>query len=224
MATLVIPDLHGKVEVAKWALDFSAKEGLNLVFLGDYLDSFDRSIPEQYDTLRLVLDAVNDDDVIALMGNHELSYLNPRMQASGFTPGLDAHLMSQKNEMRLKLWNDVFQDGFLLTHAGLSLAALQANKIDNIQAYLDSDHIYDIGWARGGSKDIGGIFWCDWNEEFEGIEGVNQMFGHTASTDIRREILADANSKNFCIDCLDYKVMLPIIENGSVLIWIDTLS
>jgi len=50
---------------------------------------------------------------------------------------------------------------------------------------------------------VGGIFWCDFNAEFEPIEGLNQIFGHTAGKNIR--VRHTETSKNFCIDCLDHK-------------------
>ena len=40
MKTIIVGDLHGRIEIAEQLL----KEDCNIVFIGDYLDSFDRSI------------------------------------------------------------------------------------------------------------------------------------------------------------------------------------
>ena len=71
MKTLVIGDLHGRWEIAEAAL---ATEH-NVVFMGDYLDSFDRTSLECLETLKVVTNAVlaEPERVQALVGNHEMS-------------------------------------------------------------------------------------------------------------------------------------------------------
>jgi len=78
---VIIPDLHGKVEVIKLALN---QTKYFPVFLGDYLDSFTRTPEEQVEGLQLVLDAITTGRAIGLLGNHELSYLEFSMRASGY--------------------------------------------------------------------------------------------------------------------------------------------
>jgi len=61
-----VGDLHGKVEEVERAL---AMDGTT-IFVGDYLDSFDRSIGDQRKTLELVMDGVASGKAKALLGNH----------------------------------------------------------------------------------------------------------------------------------------------------------
>jgi predicted MPP superfamily phosphohydrolase len=117
-ASVVVGDLHGKVEIAEYWI--KNREHRSIIFIGDYLDSFDRSIEDQYELLEMVLDAVeNQENVYALMGNHELSYLLPeRYQASGYKHTLAAKIehLHQKMWKNLKLW--LVNNEFLISHAG----------------------------------------------------------------------------------------------------------
>jgi len=94
---------------------------------------------------------------------------------------------------------------FIVTHAGIHKDVLP--HLDELEfANVDSP-LHNIGWARGGRSRAGGIFWCDFNDEFIPIPGVNQIFGHTAyggRNGIRTMHTED--SLNYCIDCLDHKV------------------
>jgi len=66
---------------------------------------------------------------------------------------------------------------------------------------------------RNKAKAIGGIFWCDFNQEFVPIKGINQIFGHTGYDNRNKEylkgskirLLKGIDSENYCIDCLDRK-------------------
>lgn len=76
--TLVVGDLHGRWEIVEAALKFNG----NIVFVGDYLDSYTRSPYECCRCLSMVLDACESmTNVTALFGNHEESYLG--MPCSG---------------------------------------------------------------------------------------------------------------------------------------------
>lgn len=46
---------------------------------------------------------------------------------------------------------------------------------------------------------LGGLFWCDFRQEFEPVPGLTQVFGHTASGGDTIRRVADS----YCIDCLD---------------------
>lgn len=71
MNTLIVGDVRGIVPVVEDVLTFDGR----VVFLGDLVDSFDRSIVDQLECVRLVLDAVDGGKAELILGNHELSYL-----------------------------------------------------------------------------------------------------------------------------------------------------
>ena len=54
-----------------------------------------------------------------------------------------------------------------------------------------------MGFSRGGSNDVGGPLWCDYNE-FVDILGINQIFGHTPNHIVRHH--KTKNSEHYCID------------------------
>jgi hypothetical protein len=55
-----------------------------------------------------------------------------------------------------------------------------------------------IGHCRGGIHSCGGILWCDFNKEFEPVDGLRQVFGHTAGKNIRQK------GENMCVDCNEF--------------------
>ena len=105
MRTIVIGDIHGHVKSVEAALNMPC----NIVFVGDYLDSFHQSVDNQIQCLTMVMDAVElyPNRVVALFGNHERSYLEASMVCSGWkqeTAQLVKHL---KDRMltTLKTWH-----------------------------------------------------------------------------------------------------------------------
>jgi hypothetical protein len=207
VTTLVVGDLHGKFEVAKKALN----TGLPVVFLGDYLDSWDRSFEDQFQTLAIVLDAAREGKAVALMGNHELSYLDETMRCSGWDQlkqtELDIFHAYNMNQY-LKPYHEV--DGFLLSHAGVSKALLAYYGSLSLEGYLERGYFKEIGYRRGGRKPVGGLFWCDW-AEFDPIEGVKQIVGHTRGRQIREK------DGNYCIDVLeDGLSTVALIDSGTI--------
>ena len=201
LPTLVVGDLHGRWEV----VDAVLAEGNPVVFVGDYLDSYNRTRDDQLKTLHKVLTAVKEGTAQALMGNHELSYLDTWMRASGYGADLSARLSSDFSEdmtyrkaMRFLLRPYVEVEGFLISHAGVSNALLEHLDI-TCQEYLARGEYCDIGYVRGGSAPVGGLFWQDFNHEFEPVPGVKQICGHTRG----QPGLIRANGDNYCIDCIE---------------------
>lgn len=217
MSIICVGDLHGKIEIAEGLLQDKEQE---IIFIGDFLDSFDRTTMDQLKLLHIVLEAVNTrDNVSTLMGNHELSYLEPSYQCSGFNWTVDAQLtVDVKQMMRQQLNTWIEREGFLLTHAGVTKPWIPGKQQDTPIAYLEiapNEALYQIGHSRGGSYNVGGPLWCDYHDDFEPITGVKQVFGHTAhkktgeSSGIRTR-----DDENFCIDCLDRVNEVLEINNG----------
>ena len=115
------------------------------------------------------------------------------------------------NKLKMHYWID---DQWLCTHVGFSndfFKQQRAKKSDTIQQVLnfskkDLDKINDennihpffqVGFARGGSNDVGDSLWCDY-DEFVDIPGINQIFRHTPNYTIRHH--KTKNSEHYCID------------------------
>ena len=197
--TLVIGDLHGKVDIVEAALS----SGYFCVFVGDYVDAFDHDLTDQITTIQMVLSAVRTGQAAGLLGNHELSYLEDGMQASGFSYNTFMLMKSVQTSLLIPFFEC---EGFLISHAGVSNKILKGRSIEQ---YLWRDRFFnDIGYTRGGSSACGGLYWCDWDHEFEPVPGVKQIVGHTRQDSIQER------EGNYCIDVLDNCTDCLLIEDG----------
>jgi len=213
-----VGDIHGKVEMIEMALEKDGK----IIFMGDFQDSFDRPVKDHAKCYELVLAAIDSGKAESLLGNHELSYMIPKHQCSGWQQDRYEMFMQYKNDINSKFQSFMtFPGNWLVTHAGLHPIVLDyAVKLNQafeddpnsflyseyaIQSWIDDIHssAHWIGRYRGGPNSVGGIFWCDFKAEFAPIEGLNQIFGHTAGREIRTR--CTPNSFNYCIDCLDHQ-------------------
>lgn len=186
--TVVVGDLHGQYELAEKVLESEH----DVVFIGDYLDSFRRTIHDQIKTLDVVLEACREPRVTALKGNHELSYLEPRMMCSGYKHSTQEAVRDRDLSV---LEDYTWAEGFLISHAGIAKGLLEFLNVD-YETYLREKDFYQIGFARGGSCPVGGLFWCDFHFEFECID-IPQIVGHTRGKEIRQI------ENSYCIDCLE---------------------
>ena len=201
METLVVGDLHGQVEIVFKVL----KLDMPTIFIGDYLDSFNRSVHDQVNTIMAVRDAIESGQAVGLLGNHELSYFVPGMRASGWHYATESHMM----HFDYSMFKDyTYAEGFFISHAGISQRLLDSNGI-TADEYIEAAQFNEIGRYRGGRHTCGGLFWCDWNKEFEPVEGLPQIVGHTRGDLIR------AKGNSYCIDCLeDTKPQVLAIKDG----------
>ena len=198
-----VGDLHGKVECVEEVL---SKDG-TIIFVGDYLDSFDRTVADQRKTLELALDSIVAKKAIGLFGNHELSYLVPWHRCSGYNTTMQLHVDELRDRMLGLLSTHIrIGDNWLITHAGIHPKVWKGEiRLEDISLENTNTPWHWIGHCRGGRNKVGGIWWCDFNEEFKPIPGINQIFGHSASggeSGIRK--IEAENSVNYCIDCLDH--------------------
>jgi len=217
MDTIIVGDLHGQVEIARRVLKVT-KGHYNVVFVGDYLDSFTRTPEEQFDTITTVVGAARfePERVTALLANHERSYLYDE-PCAGWN--------SQTHEL-VNYYGDVFRETLkdyvwvgdvLVTHAGVTLKAIPYKPDADdfrplVEEFLHGPYRNMVGRARGGRDPVGGIYWCDFNHEFEPIPGIRQVFGHTRGNGIRTK------GDNWCIDCLEDRdgAFLLVREDGVV--------
>lgn len=198
--TVVVGDLHGKYEIAEKVL----KSKYNVVFVGDYVDSYDRSIDDSVRTIKTVVEAAEStpERVTALMGNHDYQYMPDGLMCSRFKGMTQFHLKEMGLDRVASILKPYTKVGmFTISHAGVSSRLLECLST-NMDDYLLSGNFDQIGYARGGTDPIGGLYWCDWFEEFEPVIGVPQIVGHSG---YRPEgyvhgILSEGH--NYNVDCL----------------------
>jgi len=114
---LVVGDVHGS---NKWK---SIKPKLydKIIFIGDYLDSFDYNGEECLENLKEIIKFKKENDnVILLLGNHELHYILKQVQYSGYQP---THQLTYRQllEENITLFTCLYQyNNYIFSHAGLS--------------------------------------------------------------------------------------------------------
>ena len=221
MRILCVGDVHNKPEIFKKALQIADKESCDKVLLmGDYLDDFGDTPETTFDTINELNKTLEDPRVIALIGNHELSYLEDQ-RCPGWSSAkrflVDTYLPRRKLALSYQ------ESNWLFTHAGLTgrwwkyanrLNITPGNKQE--PTYVQQEHgesysewlnrywdtypgIYkSIGKERGGFG-IGSPLWADWDELTKhNIPGINQVVGHTPGDSVRHK---DHNGDQlFCVD------------------------
>lgn len=205
---LVISDIHGKHELIQSAIDEFIHHDYNkLVFLGDYADSFDRSNEDILRCFRLIIDAKEEmgDDVILLLGNHDVQYLyedNSEITCKGYRPNIYASLHHYLKSYKTHFQYAYSIGNYLFTHAGVTSAwyLKHYNTLDkwcnilnldtgddNFLGHLlnaignshDAHILHDVGEIRGG-RGVGGPLWADKSEMLKGpMPGVDHVVGHT---------------------------------------------
>jgi len=223
MKILVVPDIHCKWQKA----DYIVKrfEADKVVLLGDYFDNFGDSPKLNGRTAEWLIKFLNEEGHIALLGNHELNYFQGKCicQCSGYSKAKSDRI---DQIMSLADWRKLvpyyFNQGWYFTHAGISkyIGEHPINGFDPLSFNKTIERDYEsmimcnsfhstcfrVGRYRGGRAKSGGITWCDFNHEFEPIEGLKQVFGHTPLKEPKN--IGD----NWCIDT--HLKHVAIIENG----------
>jgi hypothetical protein len=194
MKIITVGDLHGsfvwkRIQPDSWDL---------IIFMGDYVDSFDYSDDH---ILKNLLEVIAfrenyDGKVVLLLGNHDLVYYfgGARIHlCSGFRQKMLRQLQSVFNTKK-HLFQAAFQIGnYLWSHAGV-VKRWHKNHIisqilpedENLAFTLNrlfSDYylpLFHVSSYRGGNNKDGGIFWADISETtVDPLPGYHQIIGHT---------------------------------------------
>jgi hypothetical protein len=225
---LLFSDPHQEVDKARKII--KAEQPDLTVCLGDWFDSiFYNSLTDVEATCSFLKKYIYEKSFVTLMGNHDLHYLyhNATTICSGYERGKDLLITEFFTDVLMPTFRSRFRwyvwiDDFLCTHAGLSPIHLPpAQNLDekSLSEFLNREiaraedaliggerfWLYGAGSVRGGRQNRGGIVWLDFNHEFEPIEGLKQIVGHTSSKAIRPHhtdgIINVADCENLCIDC-----------------------
>jgi hypothetical protein len=216
MKIMVIPDVHGR----DYWKSFPKDEFDKIVFLGDYVDSFDKSDEEILTNLLNIIKYKKDnmDKVELLLGNHDLQYLFNYMSngCSGYRDNMYAplHILFNDNKHLFKPIHQI--DDYIFSHAGITSVWLNKlkqelkdtpyNEIENLEELItemfNKNYItlYDIGRIRGGWCKSGGPFWADMSEsKTYMLYNFKQIVGHTPIENIETHNWKQGNSSiTFC--------------------------
>jgi hypothetical protein len=219
--SIAFGDIHGSMYWQKVVVENPA---CRYIFLGDYLDSYE-DIPYYQLTgnLKKIIQLKKDrsDDVILLLGNHDLHYIHLDVEpCSRFDYYIeeDAHALFSEN---IHLFVNAFQEeNHIFTHAGISqrwffndfYGDADKNIADQLNNSLPDQlpALYRCGWRRGGNINaVGGIFWADIDELDDPLPGYIQFVGHNRVGNIRK--IVKNGGKIFFCDCLYNEIYLKLI-------------
>ena len=193
--TLILSDIHHKWEKAEKIIKAETPD--KIVFLGDYQDDFGDDYRVAAETAEWLAGSLEQKNRIHIMGNHDVSYAFTQRsyKCSGYEAGKDyaiSEILKESDWRKLPLYTWV--GSWLCSHAGVHkyfytkygsgkefktwLADTCDEALNNAFESKPALPILRAGRSRGGIELHGGIDWCD-VDEFEPIDGVNQIFGHT---------------------------------------------
>lgn len=234
MTVFVIPDLHGRTCWQDPAQQFLDTHSLvdQVIFLGDYVDSFEVSHEQQLNNFTDVIafKKANPDRVVLLLGNHCFQYLYLSVvKCFGFNEDLYPAL-----HLLYKLHIDYFQVAYqvgqtLFIHAGVSQAWLtrHADKISQRQQALEAAAqptqladvlnsllrspggptlLWEVGPEHGGSDPLDGPVWVRPTELKADLPaGLTQVVGHTHVDEITEVWEPGIGARLILTDCLSMK-------------------
>lgn len=238
MKTVTIGDIHGRDDWKKAVFSMNdegnpttcllGKEIDMAIFLGDYVDSFDKSNIEILSNLKEIIQLKKDypNNVTLLLGNHDVAYIRMDFRITGFRMNMlhDLNALFQENK---ELFQMAYQiDNVLWSHAGVHKGwwNLFANPLIkgkrkelftesmkdckneadflNLFYAFDYEPLFMISHHRGGEFKVGGPFWADYKEVYsKPLEGLHQIVGHTPVNDVKIHENKKLNTKVTFCDC-----------------------
>lgn len=218
---IIIPDLHGR-EFWREAVKELPKDA-RVVFLGDYLDPYENDWIYWTDAFQSLLDIIafkkaHTEQVMLLLGNHDLHYLFPSLRGSRYNVYKEDVIRKtfEENLACFQMAAEYAVGGkrYLLSHAGIHPEWLkrhsdlfgQVDKITaetfNRQMFTDDfvDALSEVSFLRGGWCNVGSMIWADIDEfavtETKASEIV-QVCGHTRCLDGQPKAYGNV----ICTDC-----------------------
>jgi len=197
MKTIIIPDLHNKVQWVEKAL--SAIPHDRVVFLGDYFDDFHDTPAIAENTARWLKQSLQHENRIHLYGNHDCPYSrwnNRFVECPGYTDDKRKAIntiLDRQDWGKLKFLHK--EQGWWISHAGIHsdifshpIHGVTDEEIERIHEQgtlafnANLNHpLFQWSAARGmaNSFQVGGVTWLDWDVEFRPVDNISQIVGHT---------------------------------------------
>ncbi|MDR1879170.1 MAG: metallophosphoesterase [Bacteroidales bacterium] len=196
MNSIIIGDIHGS---RFWKKTVEDNPNCRYVFLGDYLDPFENmDNNELTDNLKEIIQLKKDnpDNVVLLLGNHDMHYIT-----SDMCPSLrfDLSIYEKANELfihNFHLFHYAYQiESCIFTHAGIShewfVNDFQGDITNDIAEQLNNPteeqakSLCLISEFFGGEEGtIGGIFFAHLQDLYEPLHGFTQIVGHNRMDEI----------------------------------------
>ena len=229
---LVIPDVHGR---NFWRSAVKARENMDIVFLGDYLDPYRWEGISPADATREFKDIIDFkkqhmDNVTLLLGNHDLGYLDPRINTCrrDRAGALENRNLISDNLELFDIVRRASGEGkdILFSHAGVRTAWVESFaglwgedgfNPETLNEWLHSSRdrsclfrcLASVSYFRGGSWTCGSPVWADVNEYVkfgDFLPGCLQVFGHTLHDGGPIHIRGEAD-EGLCLDCAEAFVL-----------------
>lgn len=238
MTTIIIPDIHQAFSWVEPALEYlNTKYNYDeVIFLGDYFDNFGDIPLHAGHTASWLQKSIYDPKRVHLLGNHDMPYLakgNSSQWCPGFTSSKSIvinNVLTPGDWSKFKAAH--FSQDFLFSHAGFhpdivshpitGIPTAEQLVIDAQKALQrvimgDYDKLFLPG-SRMAEPTKGGITWCDWDDEFLPIDGINQIVGHTPSpeTTLEPKHLMTNLSQNWCLDRCGRNYFIGILIDGKL--------
>ena len=209
--TICIGDIHGSTY---WKTVVKKNPQCRYIFLGDYLDPYKKiARTALLDNLTAIINLKKEhpDEVVLLLGNHDLHYITDKAEmCSRYDDKIAIHAEPLFHD-NIDLFQYAHQiDNYIFTHAGISQywfvndfkGDMHKNIADQLNNCTESqeDALFACGFLRGGFHEKGGIFWADIYELTDPLQGYTQIVGHNRVDDIY-DFSKDGGRIIFC-DCL----------------------
>jgi hypothetical protein len=202
---LAIGDIHGR----NFWRDHLKEDWTECYILGDYFDSYDISCATQcYNFTEICRAARNDPRIKLCLGNHDYHYLGDiwGQRYSGFQEKhfYEIYMLLEENIDLLKVVY-ITDDGYILSHAGVSKTFMQNNKINDVNAindaFINNRNILTFdGYEEHGDDVTQSPIWIRPRSlHRDAVSGYNQIVGHTMAGKIRMYPISDGK-KIICID------------------------
>ncbi len=225
---VIIPDIHGR---DFWKRAVKGREEERIIFLGDYLDPYHDDMVFWSDAMRNFKEIIafkkeHPDNVVLLLGNHDLHYLFQGLEGSRkniFKAAEIARLLEEK----LSIFSMAHEENvngkrYLFTHAGISkgwmkshpeifpegclLSAVMINSMMFTPEFVHA--LEDVSFYRGGWDDWGSMIWadaCEFMKEGALPEGIIQIAGHTR----HMGGAINVGDSYWCLDCAESFILSP---------------
>lgn len=231
MKTLILGDTHGR---GVWEYILKKEKPDKVIFLGDYWDSHDINFENQMTNFTNIIKFKKKfkNDVVLLIGNHDLQYhryfLISGESYSGFQ-ATKAPFIKQIFEDEEKLFQMAHQEGeYLFTHAGVGEQWLRDNKyfesMNIVEFINDLWHFTPKAFGFRGNDPYGDSYesspvWIRPRALMKGNSYLKkkyiQIVGHTVQSSIDIEGKA-TGGRYFFVDTLGTSQQYLMIEDGKI--------
>ena len=233
---LIIPDVHGR---SFWRSAVASGDYDKIIFLGDYVDPYPDERIGELTALHGLMDIIDfydrhPDQVVLLLGNHDLHYLSPYYHEMCPCDRYDEkhsdvlHLLFTKGD-RFNLAHEetIGSQKYLFTHAGVNQPWLKRNlkvirqpdaiHLNRLLLFDEGiETLRQVGLLRWGMYLTGSVVWSDCEElaVSDPLPDVYQIVGHTRQYDGKPII----TPHYACLDCstafvLDEVGLKPLSQN-----------